>query len=102
MTKLITATVIAAVALTGAAYGQSVSTRPEPNAATIAQSLSGQGYRVLEIERDDGHYEVKAIASNGQCVELDVHSRSGEVIRSKSDDDCLVASNSSHRRGRGR
>ena len=102
MTKLITAAaMIAAVALTGTAYAQSVSTRPEPTAVSISQSLTGQGYRVLEIERDDGHYEVKAIASNGQCVELDVHGRSGDVIRSKRDDDCYVNS-ATDSRSRGR
>lgn len=101
MTKFITAAAIAAVALTSTAHAQSISTRPEPTAVSVAQSLTGQGYRVLEIERDDGQYEVKAIASNGQCVELDVNGRSGDVIRSKSDDDCHVAS-ASNARNRGR
>lgn len=102
MFKLTAVTVLAAAtALSGAAYAQSVSTRPEQSAMQIAQLLTGQGYRVLEIERDDGRYEVKAINRDGQCVELDVHRRSGDILRTKADDDCSLAADQ-NRRGRGR
>ena len=73
------------------AVAQSVSSRPQQSATQIATTLTGQGYQVLEIERDDGRYEVKAITSAGRCVEMDVSTR-GDVIRTKSDDDCQLAS----------
>ncbi|MBL8545522.1 MAG: PepSY domain-containing protein [Hyphomonadaceae bacterium] len=56
----------------------------------IESRLTSQGFRVLQIERDDGHYEVKALNASGQCVELDVSRRSGEILRTKSDDDCAT------------
>lgn len=87
----IAATSLFAVSLIAApASAQSVSTRAEQTAVQIANALTAQGYQVLEIERDDGRYEVKALTSAGQCVEVDV-SRHGDVLRTKSDDDCRVA-----------
>lgn len=83
---------IAASLFAAPAFAQAVSARAEQSVAQIATSLTERGYQVIEVERDDGHYEVKAIASNGQCVELDVDRRSGDVIRTKRDDDCRVAS----------
>ena len=80
------ALLIAAIALP--AHAQSVSTRPELSLAQINAQLTQQGFRVLEIERDDGRYEVKAFNGAGQCVELDVDRRSGDVLRTQRDDDC--------------
>ena len=54
----------------------------------VESRLTAQGFRVLEVERDDGHFEVQAYESNGNCVELDVHRSTGEIIRTKRDDDC--------------
>lgn len=54
----------------------------------VEQRLSGQGYRVIEVERDDGEFEVKAFNAQGQCRELHLNLRTGEVIREESDDDC--------------
>lgn len=65
----------------------------------VEQRLTQQGFRVLEIERDDGRYEVKALNSAGQCVELDVNRRSGDIIRTERDDDCH---DDGDRRGRNR
>lgn len=54
----------------------------------IDQRLAARGYRALEIERDDGRYEVKAFDSQGRCRELDINPRTGEIIHEESDDDC--------------
>jgi hypothetical protein len=89
------AILIAAIAMP--AHAQSVSTRPELSLTQISERLGQQGFRVLEIERDDGSFEVKAFNSNGQCVEMDVDRRSGDVVRTKRDDDCGVSADNSHR-----
>lgn len=94
------AVLVAAIALP--AHAQSVSTRPELSLTQVSERLGQQGFRVLEIERDDGYYEVKAFNSAGQCVEMDVDRRSGDVIRTKRDDDCGVGADDSHRRNNGR
>lgn len=60
----------------------------ELSLSQVEARLAQQGFRVLEIERDDGHYEVKAWDANGRCVELDVDRRDGSILRTKSDDDC--------------
>lgn len=91
VTRIIAATTLAVSLFAAPAFAQSVSTRPQQNAVQIADALTSQGYQVLEIERDDGRYEVKAVTSAGQCVEMDVSTR-GDVIRTKSDDDCQLAS----------
>jgi hypothetical protein len=81
---------LAAVGLlaTSVAYAQTSPAQPELTLSQIESRLSGQGYRVFEIERDDGRYEVKARDAQGRCLELDVDRRSGEILHSHSDDDC--------------
>lgn len=75
-------------------------------ASQIESRLTEQGFRVIRIERDDGHYEVKAINRDGDCLELDVSRRTGAIIGSKGDDDCGVGyhegRHDSHPRGRDR
>ncbi len=90
-TRIAAVSALAVSLIAAPAFAQSVSTRPQQNAVQIANALTSQGYQVLEIERDDGRYEVKDISSAGQCVEMDVSTR-GDVIRTKSDDDCQLAS----------
>lgn len=80
---------VAALAIAAPAFAQTAA--PSANALSLAQveqRLSGQGFRVLEIERDDGEYEVKAFNAQGQCRELHVNPRTGEIRRNESDDDC--------------
>ena len=90
----------AALVLVGAfavpAYAQSSNTQPELTLSQIESRLSGQGFRVVEIERDDGLYEVKAFDAQNRCVELHLNRSSGEIVRSESDDDCH---GDDHRRG---
>lgn len=91
----IAAIAFASLVVAAPAFAQSVSTRAELPLSQIETRLTEQGFRVLEIERDDRHYEVKAFDRSGACVEMDVDRRSGEIIRTKSDDDCGVGN---HRR----
>ncbi|MGE0739986.1 MAG: PepSY domain-containing protein [Hyphomonadaceae bacterium] len=83
------------------AFAQSTSAQAsDMSLGQIETRLTDRGFRVLEIERDDGHYEVKALNPQGQCVELDVDRRSGDVLRTKTDDDCGVDDRHRHRGGR--
>ncbi|HRE45907.1 MAG TPA: PepSY domain-containing protein [Terricaulis sp.] len=54
----------------------------------VDQRLSAQGFRVLEVEWDDDKFEVVAFNAQNQCRELDVHARTGAVLRDRADDDC--------------
>ncbi len=56
--------------------------------AEVDRRLSAQGFRVYEVEWDDGKYEVTALNSQNQCRELDVNALTGEVMRDRADDDC--------------
>lgn len=48
----------------------------------VCEQLEKLGYREFqEIEWDDGLYKVKATASDGSYVKLDMDGRSGEVLR---------------------
>lgn len=91
------AALVLAGALAVPAYAQSSNTQPELSLSQIESRLSGQGFRVIEIERDDGLYEVKAFNDQNRCVELHINRRSGEIVRTENDDDCH---DDGHRRGR--
>ena len=101
MTKLVRATAAALLfaAFAMPAQAQTTTAAGDLSLSQVEQRLSQQGFRVLEIERDDGRYEVKAFNSAGQCVELDVTRRSGDIIRTERDDDCH---DDGDRRGRNR
>ena len=84
-------TIVAVAALAVAAPAVAQTTPSTGNALSLAQietRLSGQGYRVIEIERDDGDFEVKAFDNQNRCRELHVNLRSGEILREEADDDC--------------
>lgn len=46
----------------------------------LTDKLTAQGYKVREIESDDGAYEVKVTDKNGVRVEMYVHPATGEVL----------------------
>jgi hypothetical protein len=46
----------------------------------IAEKLGTQGYKVIEIEADDGAYEVEMTDKNGMRVESHVHPKTGEIL----------------------
>lgn len=89
-TRFIALATAAALLGAGGAYAQTAPANTDLSLGQIESRLTDDGYRVLEIERDDGRYEVKAWNREGQCVELDVDRRSGAVLRTERDDDCGV------------
>lgn len=48
--------------------------------AQISEKLQAQGYKVTEIEADDGAYEVDLVDKNGTKVEAHVHPATGEML----------------------
>lgn len=48
--------------------------------AQISEKLAAQGYKVTEIEADDGAYEVDLVDKNGTKVEAHVHPATGEML----------------------
>lgn len=50
------------------------------------QKLEAQGYKVTEIEADDGVYEFEATNSSGTRVEGRAHPATGEVLSTGRDD----------------
>jgi hypothetical protein len=48
--------------------------------AEVASKLSGMGYEVREIERDDNCYEVEGVDANGARFEAYVNPETGEIV----------------------
>ncbi len=48
--------------------------------AQVSEKLSTLGYKVTEIETDDGAYEVDLIDKNGMRTEAHVHPATGELL----------------------
>jgi hypothetical protein len=46
----------------------------------IVDRLSAQGYKVREIEADDGAYEVEMVDKNGTHVDVYVHPATAELL----------------------
>lgn len=47
----------------------------------VLAKIESAGFRdILEIEREDGYYEVKAVNSDGRRVKLHVHPETGEIV----------------------
>lgn len=89
-TRIIAAIAAAGIAVSAFAAPAALA-QAQQSRLTIAQvdeRLSAQGFRVFEIEWDDGHYEVTATNAQGQCRELDVNPTTGAVTRDRADDDC--------------
>ena len=55
--------------------------------AEIAQKLETDGYDIREIEVEDGAYEVSAVDKDGKRLKAYLHPATGEVLKSRSDDD---------------
>lgn len=72
--------------------------------SAIEQRLAADGFRVMEIERYPNSVEVKGYERGGQCIEMHLDPRSGDVLRRERDDDCSRDrdDDDGHRRGRGR
>jgi hypothetical protein len=57
------------------------------NIGALNSKLEAQGYNVLEVERDDGRYEVELTDANGDRYEAKVDRTSGKIIKRERDDD---------------
>ena len=53
--------------------------------AKIAEKLGEQGYKVTEIESDDGAYEVEMVDKNGVRIETHVHPATAELLHGYDD-----------------
>lgn len=53
----------------------------------VVQKIEGQGFKVLEIEADDGAYEFEATNSSGARIEGHAHPATGEVLSTRPDND---------------
>lgn len=69
-----------ATARDGASHRLSVPADQWLSPAQTVEKLTAQGYRVREIEADDGVYEVELIDRNGVRIEVDVHPATGEFL----------------------
>lgn len=49
----------------------------------ITAKVTGMGYSVRKVERDDGCYEVKATDSSGARVELKLHPATGVIVKAE-------------------
>lgn len=99
MRKIISITAIAGLAAAlvtvGIASAQTIPTDDFRNAprtgwmgmGQIVSKLEEQGYKVHEVEIDDGVYEVKAVDAGGRRVESDLDPTTGEPIRGWRQDD---------------
>jgi len=76
------AVAIAAAASAPAFAGQRISVPRDQwlSHAQVIDKLSGAGYRVTEIEVDDGVYEVDLVDKNGVRIEAHVHPATGEIL----------------------
>jgi hypothetical protein len=52
----------------------------------VIADLETKGYKIREMERDHGCYEVEAIDPQGMRVEVDIHPVTGETLNSRRDD----------------
>lgn len=55
--------------------------------AQIATMLEGQGYTVLEIELEQGRYDVEMLDANGMRVEAYLDPTTGDLLPYHDDDD---------------
>ncbi len=46
----------------------------------VVDKLSAKGYKVQEIEADDGAYEVEMVDKNGTRIEIHVHPATAELL----------------------
>ncbi|MBN8911606.1 MAG: PepSY domain-containing protein [Rhizobiales bacterium] len=51
----------------------------------VVQKIEAKGYKVREIEADDGVYEFEAIDSSGARVEGHAHPATGEILNTRPD-----------------
>jgi hypothetical protein len=57
------------------------------SATEVAQKIEAKGFKIREIEADDGVYEFEAIDSNGARVDGHAHPATGEILNTRPDND---------------
>jgi hypothetical protein len=57
------------------------------SASQVIQKLEGKGFKVREIEADDGVYEFEATDASGARIEGHAHPATGEVLNTRPDYD---------------
>ena len=87
----------ALVAISAALAFTSVATAQAPSAAqgsndwmsvsALSSQLEAQGYTILEIDRDDGRYEVEMRDTAGVKYEAKINRTTGVIIERQRDDD---------------
>lgn len=95
LSTTVAAGLAAAVLAGGIASAQTVEPRNAPGApnadwmsmSEIVAKVEDRGYRVHEVEIDDGLYEVKATDANGMRVEADLDPKTGDPVRDWRRDD---------------
>lgn len=55
--------------------------------SAAVQKIEAQGYKVREIEADDGAFEFEATNSSGARIEGHAHPATGEVLNTRPDND---------------
>lgn len=53
----------------------------------VVQKIEAKGFKIREIEADDGVYEFEAIDANGARVEGHAHPATGEILNTRPDYD---------------
>jgi hypothetical protein len=53
----------------------------------VVQKIEAKGYKIREIEADDGVYEFEAVDSTGARVEGHAHPATGEILNTRPDND---------------
>lgn len=48
--------------------------------AQVTEKLRAAGYKVLEVETDDGVYEVELVDGQGTRIDAHVHPKTGEIL----------------------
>lgn len=80
---LITAFAVPALASSDDDVSCRAQTGQKMSVQDITAKVSGMGYTVRKVERDDGCYEVKATDANGARVELKLHPGTGAIVKSE-------------------
>lgn len=57
------------------------------SASQVVQKIEAKGFKIREIEADDGVYEFEAIDSSGARVEGHAHPATGEILNTRPDYD---------------
>lgn len=60
------------------------------SSSEIERHLTADGYRVMQIERYDRTFEVRAFDKGGACMELHIDSSSGQIVHRESDNRCAA------------